>query len=187
MRLYAYVGGNPLYLIDPLGLAQVSYEEGVPDYLRRRLEKNLAALEMSLINNTSACGDTTNKYLELFFDWNIKVTNFESPADFAGDTDGRKNSTTLYQGMGSLGDLAHEFYHTTPENINRKTGRGAVHSPSAPSEHGPYGGYDFEGSVERNECLCKYDNGESLSPDPELEFYRNHDARPAWKRLFGIN
>jgi len=59
----------------------------------------------------------------------------------------RRNRTTLFRGNVSLNDLAHEFFHTTPENINRKTARGAIKSKGAPEEDGPFGAITFENSL----------------------------------------
>lgn len=180
MNTYGYVGGNPLYSIDPSGLASVNYDDDVPVSTRNAIERNLDLLEQALINQTSSCSGATDNFLDSFFSWNITVTTSGSPAGFAGSTFGRRNSTTIFGGRGSLGDLAHEFYHTTPENINRRSNRGVVDSSSAPSENGPYGAYDFEDSVNNGDCLCRYSTGEQTSPNP----YRDHDSRPAWQRFF---
>ena len=161
---FSYVSGNPIRFGDPLGLVETSFYPGAPDYVKKRINSNLDALERGLINQTASCPLATDRFLELMFRWKISVSNSPSRGGLAGKTKG--GTTTLPRGRGTLNDLAHEFYHRTPENMNRNSGRGAYDPDNAPEERGQFGARDFADALENNDCLCRFFTGEEVRPQP---------------------
>lgn len=182
LNTYVYVDGNPLYYVDPLGLARVRYYSGAPDYVRQSIEDNLAKLEQALLRLTKECPLATERFMDLFNKWLIDVSS--EPSKFhEGLTNGRSLYTSLPKGEGDLNDLAHEFYHLTPENINiGELTPSAILLPADQSvtETGPKGAINFANSLELEECLCKYFTGEDLQPDPRLQ---NRPRQGLWDIL----
>ena len=188
LNTYGYVDGNSLRSIDPLGLVEVNYPDDVSVSEFVMMNRNLDSLEMALINQTAACPEATQRFMEMYFDWTINYSS-KSSNTLAGKTDARSKETTLPRGSYSMETLAHEFYHTSNENTNVAEQSASCSAGEGPCETGKYGASTFESAVSSGQCLCGFFTGEKLNPDPRMKMYQPKPgvfSKEYWQRIFPI-
>jgi len=184
---YGYVDGNPLRSYDPSGLVEVNFPSDANINEVVTVNRNLENLEMALINQTAACPEATQRFMQMYFDWTINYSS-KSSNTLAGKTDARSGVTTLPRDSTSMDTLAHEFYHTSNENINVAEQSSSCSVGEGPCETGKYGASTFESAVVNGQCLCGFFTNETLNPDPRLQFKPRPGvfSKEYWQRIFPI-
>jgi hypothetical protein len=166
LALFSYVANNPMRMVDPDGNAKLSFADNTSPQERSMVVANLKAVENRI--NAQATGAPQERLSKSFEKWDVRFEGggSSSSGTIAGSTKGREGRSTIYSG--DQDTLAHEFYHTTPDNINTSSGARGLLGDAAndPGEHGEFGAANFASDILAGKDINKYSTGASVKPLP---------------------